>query len=151
MQIRKFGNTIIIISLLLTFILLSGCGGETKQINTEPYETVGGEEIDLIKLLSVVNDCVVGHCGSEYILTPFVQYRLPDDSLTDDISSVDKNSLENNLLTIYVLFQIPKEGNKLENMTMQHYIKAVVDISTFEVLSLSESDGAIDGNYTNIF
>lgn len=72
MQIRKFGNTIIIISLLLTFILLSGCGGETKQINTEPYETVGGEEIDLTKLLSVVNDCVVGHCGSEYILTPFV-------------------------------------------------------------------------------
>lgn len=153
MQIRKFGNTIIIIILLLMFMLLAGCGSETKQINAEPNETVREEEqeIDLTKLLSVVNDCVISHCGSAYILTPFVQYRLPDDSLTDDISNVDKDSLEDNLLTIYVMFQIPKEGNELENMIMQHYIKAVVDISTFEVLSLSESDGSIDGCYTIIF
>lgn len=72
-------------------------------------------------------------------------------NLTGDISTVDKDSLEDNLLTIYITFQIPKKGNKLNNMTIQHYIKAVVDISTFEVLSSSESDGAIDGNYTNIF
>lgn len=153
MQIRKFGSTIIIIILLLMFMLLSGCRGETKQISAEPNETVSEEEqeIDLTKLLSVINDCVISHCGPEYILTPFVQYRLPDGALTDDISAVDKGSLEDNLLTIYVMFQIPKEGNKLDNMTIQHYIKALVDISTFEVLSLSESDGAIDGNYTNIF
>lgn len=138
-QINKFGNIIIIIILLIMFTLLfGGCGSKTKQINAEPNETVSEEEqeIDLTKLLSAVNDCVISYCSSECILTPFVQCRLPDASLTDDISSVDKDSLEDNLLTIYVMFQIPKEGNNLENMATQHYIQTVVDISIFEVLSL---------------
>ena len=36
-------------------------------------------------------------------------------------------------------------------MMFQIYIEALVDISLYEVVSLSESDGAIEGNYTNIF
>lgn len=129
--------------------LLIGCGSETKHTDLESIETPNEEtqEIDLTKLLNTVNNSVISHCGSEYILTPFIQYRLPDGTLTDDLSLVDKNSLENHLLTVYVMFQISKEGNKLEDMVTQHYIEAVVDVSIFEVVSLFETDSSIESEH----
>lgn len=128
---------------------ISGCGKSDKPVDMSympdrEENSTSETEIDLTELLSAVNDCVLEHCGTEYTLTTFAQYEMSDGSLTDDLSEINKESLEDGMLTVYVLFQIPQEGKQLQDMEIQHYIKAVVDIYTYKVLSLSESDVSED-------
>ena len=152
---RLFQSAVLITTVtVMTASTISGCGKNIPPADTAYVEekTIEESEINLTKLLSAVNDSVIEHCGTGYTLTPFAQYKLSDETLTDDLSEVDKESLEDNKLTAYILFQIPQQGNKFENKTAQHYIEAVVDVSTYQVLSLSESAGSIeDDHWTKIF